>query len=52
MNLARLKNSESFAVENISNEELQELRSRELEENFDFEDLKKYLKVNKKLTNV
>ncbi len=52
MNLSRLKNAETFAVEQITDEELRELRSREMEESFDFEELKKYLKLNKELTNV
>jgi hypothetical protein len=39
-------------IEEISIKELNELRSREMEEDFDFEEIKKYLKLNKKLTNV
>ena len=52
MNLSRLKNNESFAIETISDEELKELRARETEDSFDFDELKKYLKLNKELTNV
>jgi len=52
MNLSRLKNSEPFAIESISDEELNELRARDIEEDFDFDELKKYLKLNKELTNV
>ena len=52
MNLSRLKNKEPLAIEIISDEELKELRNRENEESFDFEELKRYIVFNKKLTNV
>lgn len=52
MNFSHLKNSKSFAIEKISDTELEELRIRETEESFDFEELKSYLKLNKKLINV
>lgn len=50
MNLARLK--KEFPVENISEKEIAELRAREIEEDFDFEDIKKYIDFKKKMTNV
>lgn len=50
MNLSRL--TKNLAVETISNEELADLRVRESEESFDFEDIKKYIHFNKKLSNV
>jgi hypothetical protein len=50
MNLSRLR--KNIPVETISEEELIDLRARESEENFDFEDIKKYIHVNKKLSNV
>ncbi len=52
MVLSNYKNNTSFDIEEISIKELNELRAREVEEDFDFEEIKKYLKLNKKLTNV
>ena len=52
MNLVNLKNVNSLEVETISEKELKDLRIRDNEENIDFEDLKRYLKLNQKLTNV
>jgi hypothetical protein len=52
MSLSNFKNSSSFDIEEISTQELNELRVRETEEDFDFEELKKFVKLNKKLTNV
>lgn len=52
MRLSNYKNTNSFDIEEISAKELNELRIREMEEDFDFEEIKKYLKLNKKLTNV
>ena len=50
MNLSRL--TKNMPVETISTEELDDLRARESEENFDFEDIMKYISMNKKLSNV
>ena len=52
MALTNFKSNTSFDVEEISINELNELRAREIEEDFDFEEIKKYLKLNKKFTNV
>lgn len=52
MTLSDVKINTSFDIEEISTNELNELRSREMEEEFEFDEIKKYLKFNKKLTNV
>lgn len=52
MNLSRIKNNDLLQIEEITESELKELRARELEDEFDFEDLKKYSILNKKLTSV
>lgn len=50
MNLSRL--TKNLPVETISEEELVDLRARESEESFDFQDIKKYIHISKKLSNV
>lgn len=52
MTLSHFKTKTSFEVENISTHELDELRAREMEEEFEFDEIKKYVKFHKKLTNV
>ena len=52
MTLSNFKNKTYFDIEEISTNELNELRSREMEEEFEFDEIKKNLKFNKKLTNV
>jgi len=52
MVLSNYKNNTFFDIEEISTKELNELRARDIEEDFDFDELKKYLKLNKELTNV
>lgn len=52
MNESSIKNVNEYPIEYISDTELNILRSRENEDNFDYEDLKKYLQLQERLTNV
>jgi len=48
MVLSNYKNNTFFDIEEISTKELNELRARDIEEDFDFDELKKYFNQKKR----